>query len=277
MSDTQTLERDDAPAAGVPEPDDAPKRVRRSPGEVINSLSLVIAPVLIAGLGVLVFVYYRSLDLENAPTQQRSALDWSDRLQPQITQHLTIAFWSSLLTIVIAIPIGVMLTRPGLRKIAPGVLAVANSGQALPAYGLLVIGITVGGQGQRTAIVALAIYALLPVLRNTMVGLEGVDRNLLEAGKGMGMTRLQVLGRIELPLAVPVIIAGVRTAVVLTIGMAALAALIGGGGLGITIFSGIKLNQTPVLLIGAAIVILIALVFDYAGALAERFLKPRGL
>ena len=86
-----------------------------------------------------------------------------------------------------------------------------------------------------------------------------------------------VLTRIELPLAVPVIIAGVRTAVVLTIGMAALAALIGGGGLGITIFSGIKLNQTPVLLIGAAIVILIALVFDYAGALAERFLKPRGL
>lgn len=240
--------------------------------------SLTLAPVFIVGLGLVLWFYYNSLGVgTTAQIQVSSALDWDTKLRPQLTQHLTIAAWSTLLVIVIAVPLGILLTRAGVRRAAPAVLAVANSGQALPAYGLLIIFLSLLGQGARTVIVALVVYAILPVLRNTMVGLDSVDRSTLEAGRGMGMTRLQTLLRIELPLAVPVIVAGIRTAMIINIGMATLAFLIGGGGLGITINSGLKLNQDPVLLVGAIMVALVALTFDWLGALAERFLHPRGL
>ena len=108
-------------------------------------------------------------------------------------------------------------------------------------------------------------------------GLDGVDRSVIEAGRGMGMTRWRVLTRIELPLAVPVIVAGVRIAMIINIGMATLAFLIGGGGLGITISSGLKLHQDPVLIVGAVLVAIVALTFDWLGAVAERYLRPRGL
>ena len=176
-----------------------------------------------------------------------------------------------------AVPLGILLTRPLLRRISPAVLTVANAGQAMPAYGLLVIGLIIGGPGRTTSIVVLAVFALLPVLRNTMVGLDGVERPLLEAGRGMGMTRLGVLLRIELPLAVPVIIAGIRTAMIINIGMATLVFLIGGGALGVTINSGLKNQQEPVYIIGAVMVALIALSFDWLGALAERYLRPKGV
>ena len=127
------------------------------------------------------------------------------------------------------------------------------------------------------AIWALVLYAILPVLRNTMVGLDNVDRAVIEAGRGMGMTRMQALLRIELPLAVPVILAGVRTALILNISMAALAFLIGAGGLGVTINTGLELQQNSVIIVGAVLVALLALIFDWIGAVAERFLRPRGL
>ena len=157
------------------------------------------------------------------------------------------------------------------------ILTIANSGQALPAYGLLILFLILLGQGTTTVIWALVLFALLPVLRNTMVGLDNVDRATIEAGRGMGMTKWQALTRIELPLAVPVIIAGVRTAMIINIGMATLAFLVGGGGLGITINSGLKLQQDSVLIVGAVMVALVALTFDWLGAVAERYLKPRGL
>ena len=164
---------------------------------------------------------------------------------PQTIRIIYIAFWSTVIVILVAVPLGIVLTRPALRRISPFVLAVANSGQALPAYGLLVIFLGIMGQGAYTVIVALSLYALLPVLRNTMVGLDGVDRSVIEAGRGMGMTKMQVLTRIELPLAVPIIVAGVRTAMILNIGMATLAFLIGGGGLGITIQTGPEAQPGP--------------------------------
>lgn len=240
-------------------------------------VGLWVAPFGILGLGALLLIYYNSLDLENATIQQASALDWSTKLWPQTVQHLTIAFWATLLVIAIAVPLGIVLTRPSVRKVAPYVLTVANSGQALPAYGLLILFLILLGQGTSTVVWALALYALLPVLRNTMVGLDNVDRATIEAGRGMGMTKRQALTRIELPLAVPVIIAGVRTATIINIGMATLAFLIGGGGLGITINSGLKLQQNEVLIVGAVMVALVALTFDWLGAVAERYLKPRGL
>jgi osmoprotectant transport system permease protein len=265
-------DEDAAAEEGVSPKPTAQKQARR-----LQAAGLWLAPVFIAVLAFLLYLYMQSLDLENAPRQQRSALDWSGKLQPQLIEQLEIAFWSTVIVIAVAIPVGIMLTRPALRKIGPAVLTVANSGQALPAYGLLVIFLVIMGQGQVTVIWALALYALLPVLRNTMVGLDGVDRSVIEAGRGMGLTKWQALTKIEMPLAVPVIIAGVRTAVILNIGMATLAFLIGGGGLGITINSGLKLNQNEVLIVGAWLVALVALTFDWFGALAEKYLRPRGI
>lgn len=243
-----------------------------------RSVGLLAAPFGILALSSVLLLYYNSLPLDpEVNISQASALDWSTKLWPQTVEHLTIAFWATVLVIVIAVPLGVLLTRPALRKFSPYVLTVANSGQALPAYGLLILFLILLGQGLNAVVWGLVVYALLPVLRNTMVGLDGVDRSTIEAGRGMGMTRWQALTRIELPLSVPVIIAGVRTATIINIGMAALAFVIGGGGLGITINSGLALQQDSVLLVGAGMVAIIALTFDWFGALAERFLRPRGL
>lgn len=251
-----------------------------SEGSVARALSnaeLWLAPLFIALMAALLYAYVRSLDLANASTQLRSPLDWDTKLQPQLFRQLEIAFWSTLIVILVAIPLGILLTRPRFRRVSPAIMTVANSGQALPAYGLLVIFLTFLGQGKWTVIWALALFALLPVLRNTMVGLDGVDRAVIEAGRGMGLTKLGVLTRIELPLAVPVIVAGIRIAMIINIGMATLAFLIGGGGLGITISAGLKLQQDPVLIVGAWLVALVALSFDWLGAMAERYLRPRGL
>jgi osmoprotectant transport system permease protein len=241
-------------------------------------LGLALAPLGILALVAALWFYYRSLGLDSGDNfQQASALDWSVKLWPQTVEQVTIAVWSTVIVVLIAVPAGIALTRPALRRYGPAVLSIANAGQALPAYGLLVIFLVMLGQGLTTVIWALVLFALLPVLRNTMVGLDGVDKSTIEAGRGMGMTKMRALLRIELPLAVPVIIAGVRTAMVINIGMATLAVLIGGGGLGITIYSGLKLQQDPVLLVGAGLVAIIALSFDWLGAVAERYLRPRGI
>ncbi|MFV0462117.1 MAG: ABC transporter permease [Nostocoides sp.] len=249
-----------------------PWRTRR------GSLGLKLAPLGILALAGALFLYYQSLHLDaDRNIQQASALSWSDKLLPQLRDHLIISFWSTVLVVLVAVPLGILLTRQGTRKVGPAVLAVANSGQALPAYGLLVIFLAFMGQGLVTVVVALTVYAILPVLRNTMVGLDGVDRSVIEAGRGMGMTKAGVLAKIELPLAVPVILAGVRTAMIINIGMATLAFLIGGGGLGITISSGLKLQQDSVLIVGSVLVAIVALSFDWLGAVAERYLRPRGV
>ncbi len=275
-----------ASAAGASLLAERPKKVDLetaglSPAErraaVIQRLGLFAAPAFIALLALALFAYYRSLDLANAVIQQRSALEWSTRLRPQSIATIEIAAYSTVLVIAIAVPLGILLTRPFMRNVSGGVLVVANAGQAIPAYGLLVAFLILFGQGQLTVVLALALFALLPVLRNTMVGLQGVDRNVIEAGRGMGMTKPQVLGRIELPIAVPVIIAGIRTAMIINIGMATLAFLIGGGGLGVAINSGLKNSQDPVLFVAGGLVAIIALTFDWLGALAERYLKPRGI
>lgn len=257
----------------------APRKPRRSAEELFETFGLMIAPILITLLGLGLFFYYRSLDIGGSSTRSTvtKALDWDSRLSVQIVQHLQISALCTLLVVLVAVPLGVLLTRPGMRKIAPAALTVANIGQATPAYGLLAIFLIPFGLGARTVIIALVFFAVLPVLRNTMVGLDGVDRNIIEAGRGMGLTRLQVLLRIELPLSVPIIVAGVRTAMVINIGMATLAVLIAGGGLGVSVYSGIKLQNDAVIYVSAGLVALVALSFDWLGAVAEKFLKPRGL
>lgn len=235
---------------------------------------LAVTPVVLVVLSLLLWRHVGGADKD---FQETSALEWSTKLYPQLRAHISLTLWSTLWVLLIAVPLGVVLTRPKLRRLGTPLLTVANSGQAIPAYGLFVIVFTWLGRGASSAIVALVIFTVLPVLRNTMVGLEQVNQAVIEAGRGMGMTRLQALRSIELPLAVPVILAGVRTALVINVGMASLAFLIGGGGLGVTINSGIKLSRDLVLFTGAAMTALLALSIDWLAAVIERVLRPKGL
>jgi osmoprotectant transport system permease protein len=195
----------------------------------------------------------------------------------RLGEHINMTFWSTLAVVAIAIPVGVFITRPAFARFAPPILGVANAGQATPAFGLLVLFAGFFGTGTRTAIYALVVIALLPVLRNTMVGLQQVDQAVIEAGRGMGLSKRQALFRIELPLAVPIILAGIRTALVINVGSAALMALIGAGGLGRPIVSALQLARPNALFVAGGLVALLALLIDFLAALAERYLRPRGI
>lgn len=247
----------------------------RTMGDGVRSnLGLIVMPVAIAVLAALLALMVSSADKDSIETE---SLIWSTQLWPQFKQHLILTGWSTLLVLVIAIPLGVILTRPALRFLSGPVLAVANSGQAIPAYGLLVIFAAWLGTETSTVVFALAVFAVLPVLRNTMVGLDQVDRATIEAGRGMGMSKMMALRKIELPLAVPVILAGVRTALIINVGMATLAFLIGGGGLGETINAGLKLGRDLVTFTGAGMVALVALSIDWIASVIEKALRPKGL
>lgn len=192
-------------------------------------------------------------------------------------QHLLLTLVGAALVLLIAIPLGVVLTRTPFRRAAGPILAVANFGQAAPAVGLIVLLAALVPDGFQASIIALVLYAVLPVLRNTMIGIRGVDERLVEAGRGMGMTSFMVLLRVELPLAVPVMLSGVRTALVLLVGTAALAAFVNGGGLGLLITTGINLYLFTVLIAGALLIAVLALIVDWLGRVVEHVARPKGL
>jgi osmoprotectant transport system permease protein len=195
------------------------------------------------------------------------------------TQHFLISMTVAVIVVIVAVPLGIVLSRPWARPAAPVVTGIANMGQAAPTLGLLVLFflLTGGTSGFWIAVLPVALYALLPVLRNTIVGLQQVDPTLIDAGRGIGMSGATVLWRIELPLSVPYILAGLRTALVLAVGTATLAVFVGAGGLGELIDTGYKLNDPPVIGVGAVLAMALALLVDWLGALAEEYLSPRGL
>jgi osmoprotectant transport system permease protein len=240
----------DATAAGETPVDGS--RASRPPGVrlVSHRAGLFVTPLIVALGCVGLVVYYRRAD---RIFQDERALGWERNLRPQLEQHLSLTLWSTLFTIAIAVPLGVLLTRPRYRRAGGPILAVATSGQAVPAFGLLVLAFAWLGRGPWTTIWALTLFTILPV------------------------TKRQALRQIELPLAVPVILAGIRTALVINVGMAALAFLIGGGGLGTTISAGLKLSRDLVLVTGAVLTALVALAVDWIAALIETALRPRGL
>ena len=207
-----------------------------------------------------------------------------DPIISETRRHLLLTLLSTFFVLILAVPLGIVATRPGTRRLAPALIGLGNAGQAIPSLGLLAIifftfrtNPALPSTGIVPVVVALTVYSFLPILRNTMVGLDAVNRDVLEAGQGMGMSKRQVLTRLELPLAVPVILAGVRTALVLNVGTATLAFLFAAGGLGSIIFSGFQLARTPVLVTGAVLTAVLALLVDYIGGLVEEWLTPRGL
>ncbi|MDQ6739405.1 MAG: ABC transporter permease [Actinomycetota bacterium] len=225
--------------------------------------------LLVAGL----FAYIGSVPLDSSEIRSLAP----DVVLASLWQHIQLVAVSTVLTIAVGVPAGIALTRPGVRKAGAVILAGANAGQAVPSVGVLVLLAMLFGVGFWMAVIALVIYALLPVLRNTMVGIRQVDPFLIDAGRGMGMSTREILFTIELPLAVPIMLAGIRVALILNVGVATLAAFTNAGGLGTIISSGISLNRMPVLIVGSVLTIALALTVDWLAGIAERFLRPRGL
>ena len=188
--------------------------------------------------------------------------------------HIALVLIAMSIAIVIAVPLGmVIVQRPALRTFALGLASVFQTIPSLALFGFLIPIPFIGGIGPRTAIVALVLYALLPILRNTYVGLTGIDPAVLEAAEAMGMTNTQILTRVRLPLALGVILAGIRTATVITIGVATIAAAIGAGGLGTFIFRGVAMVSDAVILAGAIPAAMLAILADGFLALIERRLR----
>ncbi|WP_067678276.1 ABC transporter permease [Nocardia miyunensis] len=242
-------------------------RLRRVP------LDVWFEPVVILVIGIGYFLWYRSATL--TATEQAS-LGW-DNLRTTILAHIELTVVATLIVVVVAIPLGVALTRPAAKRFEPIAVNIANIGQAAPAVGLLVLFTFWLGTGFRTAIVGLVVYAILPILQNTIVGLRQVDQRTIEASRGIGFSAARTLFQVELPLAVPVILNGVRTALVILVGTATLSTFIGATSLGTLITTGVTLFLPKLLVSGAILVGLLALIIDWLGRLVELAATPRGV
>ncbi|GAA5042460.1 ABC transporter permease [Nocardia callitridis] len=237
-------------------------------------LRLFIQPVvvLLLAAGVLVWAFAREL----TATQQASLT--VANVATVTWQHILITVTVVVIVVAIAVPLGTLLTRPGYRRLAPFFVGIANIGAAAPAIGLIVLFyLATRTTGFWIGVAPIAFYALLPVLRNTILGYQQVDPTLIDAGRGQGMSARTVLRRIEFPLAIPYILAGLRTSLVLAVGTATLSFLVSAGGLGILIDTGYKLRDNVTLVVGAVLAVALALLVDWLGALAEQYLGPKGM
>jgi osmoprotectant transport system permease protein len=201
----------------------------------------------------------------------------TDEILNETYWHLVLVGVSTGIAVAVGVPLGVLAVRRGsLRRLVLGTAGIVQTIPSLALFGFLLPVPLIGGIGTRTALVALTLYGLLPVVRNTVAGIEGVDPAVREAGRGMGMTANELLFRVELPLAASVILAGVRTATVIGIGLATIAAAIGAGGLGVFIFRGLAMVDHRTILAGAVPAAFLAIAADTAfGALERRLVPPR--
>ena len=257
--------RDEEEAEPVPRPAKPPRR--------ITWRKLVMLPAVLAVVLVLTYIWINNVHLDSIAENSLAG----DTVELRWWQHVKLTAISTFWVLIIAIPLGIALTRRGVSKAAPVVTAIANIGQATPAIGLLALLVIWLGIGPSTAITGMVIYAVLPVLSNTVAGLKAIEPSMVEAARGIGMSAMGTLTRVELPLAVPLILAGVRTALVLNVGTATLATFGGGGGLGDLITSGIQTQRMPVLVLGSVLTVVLALLVDWLASLAEVALTPRGL
>lgn len=200
-------------------------------------------------------------------------LENGNELVVKTFEHIYISVIALLLGVIVAVPLGIALTRTN--KLANIIIGLASVLQTIPSLALLTMFIPFFGVGKMTAVVALFIYSLLPILRNTYLGIKGVDPNMVDAAKGMGMTDYEQIRLVEVPLALTTIMRGIRLGTVYVIAWATLASYIGGGGLGDLIFSGLNLYK-PELIIGGTIpVVLLALISDFLLGLLEKRLSPK--
>ncbi|MEU6334289.1 ABC transporter permease [Streptomyces cellulosae] len=257
-----------------PDGEEAPPPVRPAAAPArVTWQKLTLLPLLLIAVLLATWLWFEQADLD---ALTRNALS-DGRVSKALWQHIELTLISTFFVLIIAIPLGILLTRGQASRATPVVMALANIGQATPAIGLLALLVIWLGIGRRAALIGIIAYAVLPVLSNTIAGLRANDPALLEAARGIGMSPVGVLTRVELPLAVPLILAGVRTALVLNVGTATLATFGGGGGLGVLITTGITSQRMPVLVVGSVLTVALALLVDWLASLAELLLRPRGL
>lgn len=263
------LEEQEAPqeVEAPPPPPPGPAKSR------ITWQKLTFLPSVIVAVLLATWLWFQQADLD---TISENALS-NGQVSKALWQQIRLVAISTFFVLIIAIPLGILLTRKAFRKATPVAMTIANMGQATPAIGLLALLVIWLGTGTKAALIGIIIYAVLPVLSNTIAGLKANDPTLLEAARGIGMSPRGVLTKVELPLAVPLILAGVRTALVLNVGTATLATFGGGGGLGVLITTGITTQRMPVLMLGAILTVALALLVDWLASLAELLLRPRGL
>ena len=201
--------------------------------------------------------------------------EYGSQLLSKAVEHFYISMFALLLAIVVAVPLGILLSKT--QRTANVVLTVAGVLQTIPTLAVLAIMIPIFGVGKTPAIVALFIYVLLPILNNTVLGVKNIDKNVIQAGQSMGMTKFQLIKDVEMPLALPLIISGIRLSSVYVISWATLASYVGAGGLGDLVFNGLNLYQPPMIISAAIVVTLLALVIDFILSLVEKWVVPKGL
>jgi len=242
----------------------APPRARRRPP--------LFVPVLVVLIVVAVAVFIVRADLDAIETR---VLNW-DNLSTRLREHVVISLTTTVIVMALAVPGGILLSRRWAARIQGPFLAIAGAAQAVPSIGLIVLLALWMGTGITTAIIAIVAFSVLPLLRNTLIAILSCPPSVAKAASGMGMSATQVLFRVELPLGVPVILAGVRTVLVLNVGTAALATLIGAGGFGSLIDAGLSLNRIDVVVVGSALTAALALSLDWLASLLQTALSPRG-
>lgn len=231
-------------------------------------------PIFLVLVCVGLYLYIGTKELDSI--EQRAVS--TGNIFSNIVEHIQLAGLATVIVVVLAVTTGILVTRPALKRITPVAVNIANIGQAIPSIGLLVLFAVIWSSGFRYAVLALVAYAFLPVLRNTMVGLQQVDPSVVESARGMGMSKMATLFRIELPLAVPIMLAGIRTALILAVGTATLATFINAGGMGDIINAGISTGRYDTTLVtGAVLTAVLALTIDWLAGIAEDVLRPKGL
>ena len=200
---------------------------------------------------------------------------YGGQLISKTVEHFYISIIALLIAIVVAVPIGILLSK--LKRTSNIVLTIAGVLQTIPTLAVLAVMIPIFGVGKMPAIVALFLYVFLPILNNTVIGVQNIDKNIKKAGTSMGMTRFQLMKDVELPLALPLILGGIRLSSVYVISWATLASYVGAGGLGDFVFNGLNLYD-PMMIVSAAILVtLLALVVDFVLSRIEKWAVPKGL
>ena len=230
-------------------------------------------PLIILVLGIGYVIWYRSTTLTET---EAASLGW-ENLKATILDHIVLTLTATVIVVLIAIPLGILLTREKAKPFKGVIINIANVGQAAPAVGLIVLLTMWLGTGFCTAVVGLVVYAILPILQNTIIGIDQVDKRTIEAARGIGYSGARTLLQVELPLAVPVILNGVRTALVILVGTATLSTFIGATSLGTLITTGVTLFLPKLLISGAILVGLLALTIDWLGRLVELVATRRGV
>ena len=200
-----------------------------------------------------------------------------DRIISALEVHILIFSVSLIFSIIIGISISIFVTQEGRKKIGRIVLSVMGAAQSVPSLAIIALIFIFVGIGVKPAIIALIIYSLVPIIFNTTSGILSVRPNIIEAGRGMGLTQNQLLWRVKIPIALPVIMGGIRSSATIIIGSATVAAVIGGGGLGDFIFIGLRMHKPEMLISGAITVSLLAIIVDYIMAKIEKKVVSKGL